>query len=227
MFMITRRYITSKYANDLILWINPAHINFYVGGNVPMMDKINDLTEKKPRIKLISQRFVFHLGPFAIPAKYYNDPKPVVKMDKYKKIKNFIDNKSNFKKSLWYKKIYNQIHLNGIGRYKNFEFRTVEELDDFFQHYIIDMIDSMQKNGYDLGKGKQVGNIMIGEDGFIHKSNAADHRLFIAKLIGVETMPFKVKGVHKNWLMNESISNNKRGVPKLLKSLKDVEKRYQ
>ncbi len=64
---------------------------------------------------------------------------------------------------------------------------------------------------------------MIGKNGEIHKSNAGDHRFFTARIIGVPTMLFTIKGVHKNFMEKHEIPYSYRGIDKLIQVIKSIE----
>jgi hypothetical protein len=210
--------------NKLIIRVNPAKIDGYVGGNIPMMDLMeNRLFNRVPKIKLIGQRAAFHLGPFAIPGRLYKKPVKLERMEKYKKVKDLIEHSTGYLKSLWYNDMLRELETVGAVKHKEITLCTVEELNNFFESYVLELVNSMKKNGYMESKCSQIGNVTIGKKGELHKSNAGDHRFITARILGIKCMPFKVNGVHKEWFNNKSILNRRRGISKLVSAIREVE----
>lgn len=222
--MLTRYRVQNEAGYKLTIRVNPKNINKYVGGNVPMMNLMeNRLLNSVPIVKLFGQRIVHHLGPFAIPECLYNKPVKLKAMKKYRKIKNFIENRADYRESDWYKSMFKVLRKDGKVKHKKITVYTVEELNHFFETYVLDLVNSMEKYGYIEEKSSQIGFVTIGRDGEIHKSNAGDHRFMTAKILGIKCMPFIVKGVHKEWFNNHLITNNRRGIDKLISAIRKVE----
>jgi len=231
--MLLAHYVKSVMNEDLIVHVNPQNIKYYVGSNnVRFQGSSNEFLKNLPR-KLWFQNEPFNrISPFKvytfdINERDYAKPKPIESIGKYQKIENFIKSRSDFRKSTWYKTKLDELTKNGATKYKNITIDSSEKLDNFFEKYVLGLINSMETEGYIHDKGKDLGNIMINEDGTLHKSNAGDHRFFVSKLVGVKLMPFKIKGVHGHWLEKLSIPKNKKGLGKLSDAIKKVEKMNQ
>jgi hypothetical protein len=225
--MLTRRYVNKKIGDKLVIWINPEKIEYYIGKNVPFIDYTNTKLKKFDKLRLFVQKKITALSPFIIPDKYYTVPKRLDNLDKYLIVKDIIDNGKSWRNSIWYKSFFHELNTNGEVNHKNITIKSEDELDHFFEYYVCDLIDSMSSKGYDIQKNSQIGNIMIGKNGELHKSNAGDHRFFVAKLTNTSSMPFKVKGIHKEWARSKNISSNKKGLLQLCSELEKIEQQYK
>lgn len=61
------------------------------------------------------------------------------------------------------------------------------------------LIHSIQHDGWNHEHDFSIGNITIGKNGELHKSNVGDHRFIIAIILGVNPIPFRVKGIHESY----------------------------
>lgn len=127
---------------------------------------------------------------------------------------------------MWFEELNNKLRTDGMAKHKNITIRSAGELHSFFEDYVLKLVGSLKDNGYDFGIDQDIPNIMIGRNGEIHKSNAGDHRFFIAKIVGVPLMPFTIKGVHQSFMTMHDIPNNKRGLEKLIQVVNNLEDQY-
>jgi hypothetical protein len=228
--MIRRSFVNSRLNNELILWVNPSKIDYYVGLNDYLVTKCNNLLGPVIFLKRPAQTFLskFILS-FVIPEKNYASLQPIQKHNKYKLAQDIITHRNNFRNSTWYQYKIKDLSERGFAIHKNIIMKNEKEIEDFFMNYILKIINSFETHGYLIDKG--IGNVTIGSDGIIHKSNAGDHRFFMAKKLNLRRMPVKVKAVHEDWFMNqvahEGISDKNSLLLKLSESLQNVESAHQ
>lgn len=230
--MILQHTIVKHYQEKVTIWVNPRHINGYVGANIKKfanskIDLLSSLENKLWPSGNIFDRFSpFKIYSFSIKDSHYSEPVPVESLKKYKKIEDFIRHKEDYRQSIWYKEMSKKLDQYGQVNHKNHIFKSQQELDSFFENYILGMVESLQSNGYDKNIDQDYPRVMIGKNGEIHKSNAGDHRFFMSKILGVSQMPFTVKGVHESFFEMHDIPNNKKGLEALFKAIKETELRY-
>jgi len=119
---------------------------------------------------------------------------------------NIDDFKNNIKKietSLWYKLILREINSKGFYIHKKIKISNKEELVNFFENYVINLIESLQNNNFINEKLDDVPQVLIGRDGQIIKSAHGCHRLAIIKSFRINCeFPVKIIGIHKNFRFN-------------------------
>jgi len=230
--MILQHTIVKHYKDQLTISINPKYINGYVGSN------ITKFASSQNKFLSSANRYLWPSGDtfgrfspfkvysFAIRDVHYSKPVAVESLKKFKKVKDLIVKKEDYSSSMWYNDLYSKLKSDGYAKHKNHLIGSKKELDAFFENYVLKLVHSMCNIGYNHSIDQDVANIMIGKNGEVHKSNAGDHRFFIAKFVGVPLMPFKIKGVHESFMESHDIPNNKHGIKKLIQVIKDLEHQY-
>lgn len=230
--MILQHTIVKHYKDEVTICIDPKYINGYVGANISkfagspnnLLSSVNKYLW--PSGGIFDRISPFKVYSFAIRDVHYFEPIPVESLKKFKKVNDLILNKENYERSMWYAELYRKLLEDGYAKHKDLFIGSKEELDSFFEDYVLKLVHSMSEKGYDRTINQDIANIMIGEKGEIHKSNAGDHRFFIAKIVGVKRMPFKVKGVHESFMKSHGIPNNRHGIKKLIRAIKNLEDQY-
>jgi hypothetical protein len=213
--MLLRKYVYEKIGHGLIVWVNPRNIKFYIGKNVPYIDFPNKYFKGLEILNKKTCAILTAYTSFAVSKKYYGKENFLEEHYKYQILKNLIDNKEDYRKSIWYQDLCLKIKVDGIVKHKKIIIKNSHELNDFFENYVLDIVYSMEKHGYMLNKSKQIGYVMIGKEGELHKSNAGDHRFIIARILGVPKIPLYVKGIHEEFL-------EKKGIPKSMGAIHQI-----
>jgi len=230
--MILQHKLVKHYKDQVTISINPMHIHGYVGSNiVKFAGRPNCLISSVDKYLWPSGGIFDRFSPFKVYSYvirdvHYFKPISVESLKKFKKVKDLILNMEDYSSSIWYNDLYSKLKSEGYAKHKDLHIGSKKELDSFFENYVLKLVHSMSDKGYDQSIDQDVANIMIGENGEIHKSNAGDHRFFIAKNVGAPLMPFRVKGVHENFMKSHGIPNNRRGIEKLIQVIKELEYYY-
>jgi hypothetical protein len=230
--MILQHTIVKHYKDQLTIRINPKYINGYVGSNITKFaNSPNKFLSSASRYFWPSgaafERFSpFKVYSFVIRDRHYTKPVHVDSLKKFKKVNDLITKKEDYSSSIWYNDLYSQLKSDGFAKHKDHRIGSKEELDSFFENYVLKLVHSMNEKGYDHSIDQDVANIMIGKNGEIHKSNAGDHRFFIAKIVDAPIMPFKIKGVHESFMEAHDIPDNRHGIKKLIQVIEDLEHQY-
>lgn len=202
--MLSREFVLAHLGQDLQLLVNPKCINLYVGGNsVPFQGLLTRPFKNWPKLNNLVYRVSARINPvtlnhFVIPAWHYRTPIPANKTKKYRYLEDLIANRPNYERSCWFQHLQSDLNTRGFVSYKHKIFKSVEDLHDFFQNYLLDLINSMEKEGYKMEKARKLGTVMIGKNGNLHKSNAGDHRFITAKILGIPSIPLRIKGIHQS-----------------------------
>lgn len=229
-------YISNRlvriFLNDaLTLWINPEKIQFYVGSSRPKMSTIEQ-TYTKPRSKNAlaklarrqTRRVTNAFESFVLQPDYYQETTPIEEHRNYRKISDIIDHRDNYQESEWYLDLLQSLKENGFAKHKSIMMRSENDIDRFMRSYVLSLLDSLEKDGFDLKKGGGIGRALIGKDGSIHKSGSGRHRLFAARELGIGPIPVRISGVHEEWYRDHVGSRFNRR--KLKMALSDVQENH-
>jgi hypothetical protein len=229
--ILTRRYIKRHFGEKLILWVNPRKITYDAGTKVPNIDdlrkKIEKVSTRIPRgdrINKFIQKKLQRINPYLIHPKKYQPVKKIESLGKYQKVEDFIQNRSTIEQSYWYRMLIEELETKGAAFHKKIRLKNKSEIDQFFQNYVIDMIESMESHGYVPEKADDVGTALINESGDLHKAGSGNHRFYVARIVGVESVPMEISGVHRNWF--KKTIGNKNNLDKLPEQLRIVEEKY-
>lgn len=203
---VSKRVVSILLKDDLVLWVNPTKIHFQVTttrpGIVGMKEKFSRLNPNFPfkrTIKRQALRINNALESFVIDARKYQEAKPLSSQKKFKRIGDLVDNRRTYKNSHWYDELVTALQQNGFARHKKIIMHSEQEIENFIQSYALNLIDGLERDGYDLNKGGKLGRALIGEDGSIHKSSSGSHRFYAANKLGVTPIPLIISGVHEDW----------------------------
>ncbi|MCG5548895.1 hypothetical protein [Halorhodospira halochloris] len=87
------------------------------------------------------------------------------------------------------------------------------------------LIESMAKEGYREDLAPEHGTVLVGEDGQLYKTGGGSHRFYVARELGVKSVPVTVASVHEDWLRAQGVVPNRlalRELPEMLQSLKQL-----
>ncbi|KPQ25797.1 MAG: ParB-like nuclease domain [Halomonas sp. HL-48] len=74
-------------------------------------------------------------------------------------------------------------------------------------------MDDMAEHGFDMDRGKDDLGVAVSREGKLIKINRGLHRLAMAQYLGLQTVPVKVKAVHRVWW--EAVTRNTQGAEAL------------
>jgi hypothetical protein len=203
---ISNRLVKTFLNDDLILWINPAKVHYHIGTSRPENRKIKQLFAKLPTKNLavrsaqrITLRATNFFESFAIESAFYQDLTQFEQHRKYLRVRDFIQNRENFRESRWYKDLVADLEAEGAARHKTNVMTSIQDIEHFMQYYVLSMIKSLERDGFDFRKGGGIGRALISENGTIHKSSSGRHRFYVARELGISPIPLRIAGVHEDW----------------------------
>jgi hypothetical protein len=229
MATLTQKRLWNELKEDAVLWIDPATMDFATGTKHPATNAlIMRFGIGSTRLRRLVRRIAQKVGnePFVLPERLFGPRQLIVEMDKYKKVHDLILHRQQPRESFWYEGLVNQINDVGFARHKEYIMRDVEAVDLFFEHHVLELIQSLETVGYDVEKASDVGTAHIDANGALTKAGSGRHRFFAAKILGVDRFPLKIAGVHEHWFRKVGAAYGD-GLEALKYGIKEVESRHQ
>ncbi|WP_027339413.1 hypothetical protein [Halonatronum saccharophilum] len=200
------KVMMEKMANDpLVINVNPGKVDLYSTKPHSHFKKRckkiswgkslkNFLLDKE---ELIRQLY-FISGDWDLKASSYRD------YETYKYMKEIYES-DDYTQTQRYKDLMEVIDKGEKFKHKGPKMKTKEDVRErYFKRYL-KVFKSMEENGYLPGKAIDIGFAAIGRNGEVIKMQRGRHRLAIAKLVGVESIPLKVIYIHPKWVEKEAI----------------------
>lgn len=205
--MLRRNAMLANHRSALTIWVDPRHVDHYVGKNIPTWAWAESLTGPLARrlppghlLRTAVQWLVQESVPYVIPGDLYATPTAVVDLPKYKAMADLVGHRADYTRSLWYQNMATVIEGGGVAQHKHRAMQTISELNAFFEDYLLVLIDTMKDTGYAYRSSDDVGYVTVGAGGELHKANAGEHRFLAAKILGTARIPVRVSGVHEQWV---------------------------
>lgn len=228
---ISNRLVRFFLKDELIMRVDPIKIHHRTNSSRPenrrVKQKLMRLESGNAFVKTVRRqalRATNALESFVIDPAYYHGPIPIEQHINYKKIRNVIEHRENYKESQWYLGLANSLEEQGHAKHKNIVMHSKDDIDHFMQSYVLTLLDSLEKDGFDFRKGGGIGRALIGEDGSIHKSSSGRHRFFAARELGIRPFPVRISGVHEAWYRSQIGSGF--NLRKLKAALADIQAKH-
>ena len=127
---------------------------------------------------------------------------------KYIFMKELHDFDLDYQKTQWYSQLKKKIDKGKSVAMpvKGYHISNHQQLHDYCLDYV-SLLESMRAYGYLPEKGKDELRAIIGPDGQLIKSSKGRHRLAAAQIAGVESIPVRVKHIHKKWINTQQCCN--------------------
>lgn len=125
--------------------------------------------------------------------------RPIEQMKQHVLVDDLLKSLPDFKKSKWYAEHLKNLAKKDATKHKGQQLTREEDVSLFFEKDILPMMAEIGKNGYDATRFPVEGRCFIGPNGEIYKGLAARHRFAMARLLGVNSFPLVVHGVHERW----------------------------
>lgn len=207
-----------------VIWIDPATIDYSTGSKWPVgKHKLRQLNRFLPKpIVNLFRSGIKRREPFIIPPEHFGKKTRMVDTGHFRKVDDFIQNKNSIPQSLWHKELVQALQSTGKARHKGIELTNIEQIDQFFQSYVVPLVDGLQSEGYNDPQGGYESSAVIDADGTICKTGSGNHRFCICKSLKLDRFPLRIVGMHADWppvaALGEDIE-----FEDVVKLLKDVE----
>jgi hypothetical protein len=133
----------------------------------------------------------------------------------------------DWRQSMLYQKAAAELVMTGGFRYKKTYLQTAQELDDFFENYLVGMIHSMKQNGYDKSKASDNPGVMIGRNGELIKSPRGRHRWAVASVLGIGGVASEIDCIHPDWISKVQGGWSGDKLHRLREAIQKVQQHYQ
>jgi hypothetical protein len=202
----TKLYVRLNLGDERLMWIDPNKVRFHVGTDEPVTEalqvRINRMRQanrlfEKP-LRLLS-RVIHHTDSWVIAKRYYGNSNLIETGERHRLLADLISHRNNLQDSLWSKQLCQQLEQSGQAHHKKIELRSRDEIDAFLRDYVLGLVDSLARTGYDAGRANDTGTALIGPDGDIHKANNGNHRFCAARIVACPKVPLLIAGVHEDW----------------------------
>lgn len=228
--MAKRSRVVARLGDRLTVWIDPRKIDGYVGLGIVVTRRTDEVLRRAPinlrRLPILRKalRGLWSKDPsFVIATPRYRTPAPIDGLDKYLLIRDLVARDGAYQDSRWYADLRAKIERDGRAHHKNLEMRSQADVHAFFDSYVLPLVESMRRDGYDMQLGAQLGQALIGPDGQLHKAKHGDHRFFVARLVGVARFPLRIVGVHESWVRGAGLDARLRDTDHLAHAIRQVE----
>ncbi|WP_045212850.1 hypothetical protein [Desulfonatronovibrio magnus] len=228
--LITKNYIFSGLGSKLEIIINPVKVEADVGTNRPVIKypaKFLKTTLKPfPAASAHIQQKLAAMDPFVIPNVFFRRPRRIELLSKYKKMKDFVQNRRNPQNSLWFQTMMNEIRRKGFVKHKHMVMYNADHVANFFECYVLDLVESMSTQGYQKNKAGDTGSAIVGPQGQLYKSWSGNHRFYAARILKIRQMPLRIVGVHAHWFNSVVGCSSRDMLSRVRCGLESVEQHY-
>jgi hypothetical protein len=146
--------------------------------------------------------------PFAFSGTHYTF-RPLEGGQTHKLMMDVWQHRHALEQSETFRQISEDLLANGIYRHKRYEIREPGDITTLMQTCFLDLLISMDRDGYQRGKKSKfatggLGKALIWKDGTLWHENGATHRLAAARIVGVQSgFPLRIVGAHRDWLRSQ------------------------
>jgi hypothetical protein len=228
--ILTHRMARAKLGERLTVWVNPQKVRLDVGTKWPVTIHLKERVRGMRNVPVLSRslmRVIEYCDPFVIPPAFYREARSVEGLEKFEKVRDFLDNRMNMHQTLWHRALSKELRDNGVAYHKGIRMDTPRDIDSFFEGYVMPMVHSLAAEGFQMDRGGGVGAVLVGPNGELHKAGSGNHRFYVARVLGLPRFPFHVAGVHQTWFAERVDAVGGSRMKALGASLTQVESMHQ
>lgn len=199
--MRQRDFIDSA-GDRAVIWVSPARIDRQLGSKWPVgRARLRRLGRvlPKPVVGLLRAP-VKRAEPFTIPAEHFARTARISETGRYQRLADLMAHEDDVRASLWYDDLMRELSERGVAFYKTRPLRSEAEIAAFLRDYVLGLIDSLRRNGFESGATGFESTAVIAADGTLCKTGSGNHRFCIASLLGLPRFPLRIVGAHEDWV---------------------------
>lgn len=205
---VTRYHVRKTLGRELVVWVHPRSITQHWEQNQPLTHRARQFlrseTQRLPWLApaaAVLHKVLYSVEPYAVPARWFPQTLPLEDSPIFGLVHDYlVESAGVAPRSRWYASLQGQLDRHGHANHKGLRFTSVADIQRFFDTYVRDIVTSMQKDGYILGKGPDIGTALIDGWGRLVKTAAGNHRFAFAHALNLASVPLEVVGVHADWL---------------------------
>lgn len=193
--------IEKKLGDTVILNVNPADIKLYSMGPYRMF---KNYWQGKRRFFESLNSFIFDRGEvmewlYFIPGDWDLESVPFKKYHTYQHMEELYSHNYDYTKTRRYQEFMAKIEAGTSVEFKGRRLKSKEDLLNYYFQPYINVFKSMEEEGYLSSIFESTGCVAIGRNGDLIKTANARHRLSIARLLGIKSIPVKLEYIHPLW----------------------------
>ncbi|MGR3378427.1 hypothetical protein [Salipiger abyssi] len=185
-----------------MIWVSPARIDRQLGSKWPVgRARLRQLGRvlPKPVVGLLRAP-VKRAEPFTIPAEHFAKTARISETGRYQRLADLMAHEDDVRASRWYDELMRELSERGAAFYKTRPLRSEAEIAGFLRDYVLGLIDSLRRNGFDAGATGFESTAVITAEGTLCKTGSGNHRFCIASLLGLPHFPLRIVGAHEDWV---------------------------
>lgn len=222
--------VRRKLGEDgLRLVVNPSQIDYELSDYAAQRRTVAlaTLPGIPGRLKKILVRVNWELRDFRLTEAEF-ERSPISTSPIYQRMADVYEHRDRLRESQTYAEIVEAVKSRGAFKHKNYEIKSVDDVEECIRACYLDMMQSMAADGYQADRTSKfatggIGNGVIDRDGSIVRSMAATHRMSAAKVVGLQGgFPLRIVGAHTDWL-NQIGATGAGGLERFGEALRDLD----
>ena len=186
----------------LELRVDPTEIATYATGKLPLVRRARQRLSALPLPTGIEQRIinlVSNRHPFVLEADQYPDHWPIEDDPKYRRLTDLLDHIDRPESTSWWTYALERIAADGHYRMKDGPVTDEAGLRRHLESYLLPLVEHFRQEGYRADLDDEPGQVHVGADGSLHKTNKGAHRFLLARRFGGDALRVRVVCVHTDW----------------------------
>lgn len=225
---LTQTDFVRQSGESAVLTIRPARVAMHTGTKWPVSKaRLRKLHRVLPRaLTNLVRPAIKRREPFVIPPRYFGTPHPMTETPRYLRVADFIRRPGSVEDTAWFRDLAEELAATGAARHKDIIMRSREDIHGFFDTYVIPMIDSLRRDGFDTTRADFDSVAVIDANGRLTKAGSGNHRFAICQVLDSPSFPLRVVAVHADWYARAVMAQGD-SWESLFRALKAVERDHQ
>jgi len=201
---ITRSQAERVLGASLELRVDAGRISTYATGKLPGVRRVRQRLEALPvrmpapiEARLLDLTARRH--PFVLDATTYPAHWPITEDPKYLRLMDLLEHLDDPESSTWWSYILERIAIDGHFRLKDGPVVDEVGVRTHLERYLLPLIAAFERDGYRADVDDEPGQVHVGPDGSLHKTNKGAHRFLLARRFGGDPLRVRVTCVHAAW----------------------------
>ena len=185
-----------------VVWVTPAKVTRQFGSKWPVgRARIRTLRRVLPQAAVnLARPAIKRAEPFTIPVTFFDAKPPVRDTHRYRLLEDLVANRTDLRASLWFQEFSGELASRGAASYKRRRLHSEAEILEFLGSYMLGLIESLRKTGFDVAKSGFEATAVIDAEGNLMKTGSGNHRFCIATLLDLPRFPLVIVGAHEAWV---------------------------
>ena len=203
---LVRYHVRRALGAALVLRIDPRRVTRHVGTNQPLTHSarlaLNACDGRYPGLKPATRplrKLLYSIEPFRLRQAPFDRAIPIEQEPRYGLLDDFIANRDRVERSLWFRRLRQALDDHGQAAHKSIALRSEAAILEFLNTYARDLVDSLERTGYDASRAPDTATALVDRHGAILKSDVGNHRFAAARILGAGPFPLEILGVHRDW----------------------------